>query len=90
MSRARLSTLALAAAVGSTLGAIPTARAAETYVVDHFPADLDRIPCTAWQKMSDGSWALVNGSIKLGGSDLSNVGFKGDAAARLIERKCGK
>ena len=90
MSGARLSPLVLAAAVGALLvAAAPHAWAAETYEVEHWPADLDTIPCSAWQKMSDGTWAL-NGSFKVGASVLSNVGFKGDTAARLIERKCGK
>jgi hypothetical protein len=32
----------------------------------------------------------MTGTIKLGSSELSNVGVKGDAAARKLEKKCGK
>jgi hypothetical protein len=39
--------------------------------------------------MGDGTWAL-HGYIKVGDSVLENVGVKGDTAARLLERKCGK
>jgi hypothetical protein len=63
--------------------------AGQTYLVDNWPGDVDNIPCAAWQKSSDGTWVL-NGSIKIGATELTNVGVKGDAAARAVERKCGR
>lgn len=86
MLDARLFPLVLAAAVA----AVSAAWAQETYVVENWPADLDKIPCGAWEKTSDGTWTLAHGSIKVGASVLNHVGFKGDTAARLIERTCGK
>jgi len=80
----RMITLAAAA-----LLIAPDARAAETYTVDHWPADVDTIPCSAWEHYPDGSWAL-HGYVKLGASVIENVGFKGDSTARLLDRKCGK
>ena len=62
---------------------------AVTYQVDNWPADVDNIPCSAWQKSGDGTWVLT-GTIKVGSSELTNVGVKGDAAARKVEKKCGK
>lgn len=62
---------------------------AETYVVDNWPADIDTIPCSAWQRSGDGTWVLT-GTIKVGASEVANVGVKGDAAARALERRCGK
>ena len=62
---------------------------AATYVIDSWPADIDTIPCSAWQRSGDGTWVLT-GTIKVGASELTNVGVKGDAAARALDRKCGK
>jgi hypothetical protein len=96
MPDARLFSRPLGAALGClalaclALAAAPPVWAEETYVIDSWPADLDKIPCTAWEKTSDGTWALAHGKIQVGGSVLSHVGFKGDTEARLIERNCGK
>jgi hypothetical protein len=65
------------------------ARAAPTYEVERWPADVDTIPCNAWERLPDGTWAL-NGYIKIGGSVVEHVGFKGDSTARLLDKKCGK
>ena len=61
---------------------------AETFVVDHWPSDVDNIPCSAWEKAGDGTWVLI-GRIKIGSSEIANIGLKGDAAARAVEKKCG-
>lgn len=66
------------------------AHAAQTYEVDRWPGDLDTIPCNAWEHNADGSWSL-QGYVKIGGSVVEDVGFnKGDASARLLDKKCGK
>jgi hypothetical protein len=77
------------AAAAIFICSIGSVRAGQTFVVDNWPADIDNIPCSAWQKASDGTWVMT-GTIKLGSSELSNVGVKGDAAARKLEKKCGK
>jgi hypothetical protein len=64
-------------------------RAAETYRVDRWPADIDTIPCSAWVHYPDGTWAL-NGYVRIGGAVAGDIGFKGDGSARLLDRKCGK
>ena len=74
------------AALVATVGAAH----ATTYEVDNWPADADTIPCSAWTKTSDGTWTLNNASIKLGASVIDNVGVKGDAAARSLDKRCGK
>ena len=56
--------------------------------MDRWPGDVDNIPCSAWQKSPDGTWVLT-GTIKVGASELTNIGVKGDAAARAVEKKCG-
>jgi hypothetical protein len=62
---------------------------AQTYRVEHWPGDIDTIPCEAWTKMSDGTWAL-KGRLKLGASEVEDIGVKGDAAARSLDKRCGK
>lgn len=62
---------------------------AATYKVDHWPGDIDTIPCNAWTRYSDGTWAL-NGRLKLGASEVEDIGVKGDAAARSLDKRCGK
>ena len=66
------------------------AHAADTYLVERWPQDVDTIPCSAWSHYPDGSWSL-RGYIKLGASVIENIGFnKGDTSARLLDQKCGR
>jgi hypothetical protein len=58
------------------------------WTVSDWPGDIDLIPCSAWSKAADGTWVL-HGAIKLGSETLDNVGVKGDAAARKLDRECG-
>jgi hypothetical protein len=85
MSKFALSAMTTAAC----LCAAAPGLAAPIYQVDSWPGDIDTIPCSAWQKAGDGTWVLT-GTIKIGASEITNVGVKGDAAARKVERKCGK
>ncbi len=62
---------------------------ATTYKVDHWPGDIDTIPCEAWTKSADGTWAL-HGSVKIGASVIEDIGVKGDGAARSLDKRCGK
>jgi hypothetical protein len=81
-------TKAVLLAAAALVAATGFARA-NTYVVDHWPGDIDTIPCEAWTHTKDGTWAL-NGSLKLGASDIEHVGVKGDPAARSLDKRCGK
>ena len=83
-----MSKLALTAAA-AFIAMVASARAdAPLYVLDNWPADIDQIPCSAWQKTPDGTWVL-HARVKVGASELENVAVKGDAAARKVERLCG-
>jgi hypothetical protein len=79
---------ALAAAVAFMAMVASASADAPVYVLNNWPSEIDTIPCSSWQKSADGTWVL-NGTIKIGASDLANVGVKGDAAARIVERLCG-
>jgi len=74
------------------IGMIASVHADEqVWEVDNWPADAAKIPCSAWSRTSDGTWVLTGGAVKLGAETLDNIGVKGDdAAAHLLERKCGK
>ena len=82
--------MTLAAAVAFLIVA-PSARAQEegVYVLDNWPADIDQIPCSAWEKTKDGTWVL-HAKVKLGSSIIENVAVKNDAAAHAVEKSCGK
>jgi hypothetical protein len=62
----------------------------QVWVVQNWPGDIDLIPCSAWTRNGDGSWALTGGSVKLGSETMENIGVKGDAAAHKLDRECGK
>jgi|ERR1700679_4251802 hypothetical protein len=59
------------------------------WTIGNWPADIDLIPCSAWTKTGDSSWALTGGSVKLGSEIMRNIGVKGDAAAHHLDRECG-
>jgi hypothetical protein len=61
----------------------------QVWTVDDWPADIRQIPCSAWSKAPDGTWVL-HGSLKLGSETMENIGVKGDAAAHVLDRECGK
>ena len=73
----------------AALVAMSGAAQAATYTVNRWPGDIDTIPCSAWSKSADGTWVL-NGAIKLGASVVDDIGVKGDAAARALDKRCGK
>ena len=77
--------LALAATLFPALLAPLASARAETYTVENWPADIDTIPCSAWQRYDDGTWVL-KGSVKVGASVIDNVGVKGDAAAQQARK----
>ena len=69
---------------------IASARAdGQVWVLDDWPADAGQIPCSAWSRTADGTW-LLHGTVKLGASEITDAGVKGDAAAHLLDRECGK
>jgi hypothetical protein len=72
------------------LAAVASVRADEqVWTIESWPGDIDLIPCSAWSKTSDGSWALTGGSVKLGSETMANIAVKGDAAAHYLDRECG-
>jgi hypothetical protein len=83
-----MSKLILAAAAALILTGASVRADEQVWDVDNWPGDIDLIPCSAWSKAADGTWVL-HGSIKLGASIVNDVGVKGDAAARKLDRECG-
>lgn len=66
---------------------ISHASAQQTYTVQNWPADLDKVPCDAWKKNPDGSIGQT-GTIIAGGTKMTGNSFKGGAEAGMIEKKC--
>jgi hypothetical protein len=83
-----MSKLAIAAAAVLTAMVSCALADEQVYVLENWPADVDTIPCSAWKKGPDGTWVL-NGTVKVGASELTNIAVKGDAAAHKVERLCG-
>lgn len=84
-----MSKLGIVAAV-AFVGMIASVHADEqVWEVDNWPADAAKIPCSAWSKAADGTWVLTGGAVKLGSETLDNIGVKGGAVARELDRECG-
>ena len=80
----------ISVAAAALLFRLASARADEqVWEMKEWPGDIDLIPCSAWSKAPDGTWVL-HGGVKLGSETLDNIGVKGDAAARKLDRTCGK
>jgi hypothetical protein len=69
--------------------AAPVCADEQVWTVDQWPADVGQIPCSAWSRNPDGTWVL-SGALKLGSQTINNIGVKGDSAAHLLDRLCGK
>ena len=83
-----MSKLVLASAA-ALIAMVASARADEqVWVMDNWPADIDKIPCSAWTKSGDGTWVL-KGAVKVGSEVMNDIGVKGDTAAHLLDRQCG-
>jgi hypothetical protein len=76
-----------AAVVTLALGGIAKA---ETYNIQVWPDDLDKVPCEAWKKNPDGSLTQT-GTIVVGNSHSVITGntFTDAATIRVVEKKCG-
>jgi hypothetical protein len=79
---------ALAQAAAIMAQVAPARADAQIYVLEKWPSEIDSIPCSAWKKSADGSW-ILNGTVKVGSSEINNVAVKGDAAARMVDKLCG-
>jgi hypothetical protein len=62
---------------------------AETYNIQVWPDDLDKVPCEAWKKNADGSFTQT-GTIVVANSHSVITGntFTDAATVRVVEKKC--
>jgi hypothetical protein len=62
---------------------------AETYNIQVWPDDLDKVPCEAWKKNSDGSLTQT-GTIVVANSHSVITGntFTDAPTIRVVEKKC--
>jgi hypothetical protein len=63
---------------------------AETYNIQVWPDDLDKVPCEAWKKNPDGSLTQT-GTIVVANSHSVITGntFTDAPTIRVVEKKCG-
>jgi hypothetical protein len=63
---------------------------AETYNIQVWPDDLDKVPCEAWKKNADGSLTQT-GTIVVANSHsvITANTFTDSATIRAVEKKCG-
>ncbi len=63
---------------------------AETYNIQVWPDDLDKVPCEAWKKDPDGS-VTQTGTIVVANthSVITGSTFTDAATVRVVEKKCG-
>jgi len=63
---------------------------AETYNIQVWPDDLDKVPCEAWKRNADGSLTQT-GTIVVANSHsvITANTFTDSATLRVVEKKCG-
>jgi hypothetical protein len=57
---------------------------AATYTIQHWPQDLNKVPCDAWKHNSDGMWVEV-GTIIVGKNATSGMAFKDTDESKLLD-----
>jgi hypothetical protein len=67
--------------------AISEASAQQTYTIQNWPSELDRVPCEAWKRNPDGSIGQT-GTIIVGRTKMSGKSLKNTVEAGMIEKKC--
>jgi hypothetical protein len=65
--------------------------AQRTYVIQNWPDDVEKIPCDAWKRESNGNWTQAATIIVSSrGVTIGRNSFGlGAAESAAIERKCG-
>ena len=63
------------------------ASAQQTYTIQNWPSELDRVPCEAWKRNPDGSIGQT-GTIIVGRTKRTGNSFKDTVEAGMIEKKC--
>jgi hypothetical protein len=61
------------------------------YTIEQWPADLNTLPCTAFEKAPNGGWSLAGVIVVRSSNEVISDSFyvKGNAVAAIIENKCG-
>ncbi len=75
----------LASGLILTTGVAPRAA---TFTVDQWPRDIGKVPCGAWKKNPDGSWAqtapIQAGPVMVTGKSFASASGEG----RMLDAKC--
>jgi hypothetical protein len=65
------------------------ARATHFFIVEEWPQDIAKVPCTAFKKNSNGTWKEVAIFILHGNRFTGNTYSQSSPAAVMLDRKCG-
>jgi hypothetical protein len=75
----------LASGLILTTGVAPRAA---TFTVNQWPQDIGKVPCEAWKKNPDGSWAQAS-PIQAGTLSITGKSFvAGSGEGRMLDAKC--
>jgi hypothetical protein len=65
--------------------------AQRTYIIEHWPEDIDKLPCAAWKKDASGVWTQV-ATIVVSSKGITirknSLGL-GPLESAMLDRKCG-
>jgi hypothetical protein len=61
--------------------------AAETYKIEAWPQDLEKVPCSAFRKNPDGSWTQT-AIIFVGGAPRKTHTYKGTVESQMLDARC--
>jgi hypothetical protein len=74
----------------SLVGAAPQiAQAKQTYTLQNYPADLAKVPCSAFKRSSNGAWKEVAVFVFHGQRFTGNTYSPGSQEASMLAQKCG-
>lgn len=70
---------------------VATAGAETVYTIDKWPDGLANVPCNAFVKQGEGTWAQTGTIIvESSNSKMGHNVFKGGKVASILEEHCGK
>jgi hypothetical protein len=73
----------------SLIGAAPQMARAKTYVVQQWPQDMAKVPCSAFRRNANGTWTEVATFSMQGNKFTGNTYPIGSQEVGILDQKCG-
>jgi hypothetical protein len=83
----RLGIAALVASLSVAAFVPPVFAAIDSYKIQSWPQDLDKVPCSAFRKNADGSWTPT-AIIFVGGKPRKDAIAKDSAESQMLAARC--